>query len=344
MRTIALGTVSLMLLSACTPDAGLGTPPVNAEVHPLAGSYQVVSQFSVPAAAAAPGPLGDALGLVHGLAVNPAGALLDLAEDAGVPALGTIRSVLPDALQGELEGWMNAFLETATVGGSTPHDDLVALDALIRSVLLDWELRSELELLTPAPGRHTPKAIAFHATGEPLVIPVDATAPVAAATGVYANVSWVEGQDGPAKLSVGDHAMGVPFGRYARQALAILLEAQYGVPDVRAVLAGAVDCAAMAESVGARCVGFVCVGHETELAAVCEGGLDEAAAQVEARILALDYKAIHLQAGTATAEGVAVDPASEIATAERFAGGVWTASVDLGQGEEEASATFVAAR
>jgi hypothetical protein len=344
MRTIALGTAALLLFSACTPGADPVTPTVNPEVYPLLGRYQVVSQLSVPAAAAAPGPLGDALDLVHGLAENPASALLDLAEDAGVPALDTIRAVLPDTLEAELEGWMNAYLETATVDGSIPADEIAALDALIRSVLLEWELRSELELPSSAPGTHAPKAIAFHAAGEPVVIPVDATAPVTAATGVFASVSWVEGREGAVTLSVGDHAMGVPFGQYALQALAHLLEAQYGVPDVRDVLADAVGCAAMAESVGARCVGFICVGHEAELTALCEGGVDAAAEQLEGRILALDYKAIHFQSGTATVEGVSVDPIAAVATAERFTGGIWTASVDFGEGEEEASATFVAAR
>lgn len=317
---------------------------MNPEPRALAGTYHVVSRFEVPATAAIPGPLGDALRLVHGLSTNPAGSLLDVAEGAGVPALDTLRLVLPGSLEAELEGWMNAYLLAATVDGVPVHDEIASLDLLIRSVLLGWELRSELELPAPAAGTHAPTALAFHVLADPIVIPVDATAPVTAGTGVLATVSWPDGAGGPARVAVSDHAMGVPFGRYALAALHVVLEARYGAEDLQAALAGLVDCAGMASSVGARCLGPLCVGHEAEIEAVCVAALGGIAGQVESRILELDYDAIRFGSGAAAAEDVSVDAGAVTATASRMTGGVWAATVDLGQGAEEASATFSAAR
>jgi hypothetical protein len=310
---------------------------------PLSGTYSVVSRFEVPAAAAAPGPLGDALGLIHGMAENPARALLDTAEEAGVPALGTLRLLLPGTLEAKVEEWMNAYLLAAETDGVSPHDQIVELDELIRSVLLAWDLRSELDLPAGAPGTHTPTALVF-GTGEPIVVPVDATAAVTRASGVTGLVTWPDGIDGAPRATIGDHFMGVPFGHYALVAVEATLAARYGAADVRGALGTFVDCPGMAESVASRCIGFVCVGNEATLEAVCQGGLDALAEKIEEKVLSLNYEAIRFESGTAAAQGVVVDALSGTATAEQLTGGVWTASVDLGNEPEPADATFTAAR
>jgi hypothetical protein len=341
MRTTWTPALALVVLAACSPPA---PPTVNPDPVRLGGTYQVVSAMEVPAVAAVPGMPGDALRLVGDLAENPAGALLDLAEGADVPALGTLRLLVPDTLEAQLEAWMNASLETASVGGVAPVDELAELNALIESVLLRWQLRSELDLGDPLAGTHAPTAIAFDVVDRPVVVMVDVTAPVTAATGVEAALSWPQGPDGPARVTVGDHAMGVPFGHYALEALRTILDSRYGAPTIRAAVGQIVDCRAVAESVAARCIGFVCVGHADELEEVCSGGLDAAASQLEEKILAIDYRAIRLRSGVAIASGVALDPEGSLATVDALAAGVWTATVDLGQGEEDASATFTAVR
>jgi hypothetical protein len=85
----------------------------------------------------------------------------------------------------------------------------------------------------------------------------------------------------------------------------------------------------------------VCVGHEAELLDGCEGGVAEAATRLEARILGLDFRAIHFEHGTATAVGAARSPAQD---ATSLQDGVWTATIDLGNGAETATATFSAIR
>lgn len=330
----------LLALSACGPAAD-PSPPVNVERAPLAGTFEVASRFEVPATVAAPGPLGDALRLVHGLAEDPGTALLDLAEDAGVPAVAELRLVLPDALEAELAGWMNDHLEAATVGGVSPHARLAELDALVRSVLLRFELRSTLALPADAPGVHAPVALAFGSPAGPVTVDLEPTASVTAGVGVVGTVAWPDGRGGAAAATLGDHAMGLPFGRHALLGLELLLVQRAGAPGVRAFLADAVGCEALAASVAARCLGPLCVGRAAELRAVCEGGLDAAAARLEARILDLDFRAIRFERGTAVAEGAALVPARG---PDALRDGVWTASIDLGNGAEPAAATFNAVR
>jgi hypothetical protein len=352
MRSLALAAT--LLLAAC-PGLELVDAPVEAPLDPsadpdpvpgpaaLTGTFQVTSQLEVPATVAAPGPLGDSLRLLHQLSVNPGGALLDMADAAGVPALGTLRLVLPASVEDRLEGWMNDYLEGATVNGRSPHDEIVALDDQVRAVLLDWDLRSTLELPASAPGTHAPIALVFTAEGEPIVVPVDATAPVTAGTGVTATVSWSAG-GGAVQVAVGDHAMGIPFGHYALEALETVMQRTRGAEDLAGALDAIVDCGAMARSVADQCAGLLCVGHEAELTAICEGGVAATAARLEARILAIDYQAIHFISGTATVEGVIVDLNTWTATAASLTGGAWESTIDLGGEPEEATATFDATR
>jgi hypothetical protein len=108
--------------------------------------------------------------------------------------------------------------------------------------------------------------------------------------------------------------MGLPFGRYALQALDGILLAEYGAEDMATYLADSVDCSAMGDSVASHCISIVCVGHASDVAAICQGGLAEGARQIEDQIRGLDFKAIHFERGTATAVGATI-PSLQTATA-----------------------------
>jgi hypothetical protein len=306
----------------------------------MTGAFSVSSQFEIPATAAAPGPVSDTLGLVHSFVVDPGAAILGFADDAGVPGLGTLRSVLPDALESQLTGWMNTYIKTAGVAGVTPYDRLVWLDDTIRALLLYWGLGSRLALPAGTGGTHAPVTLVFASpSGAPYAIPLEPTAPVTAGVGVTAILSWPSGTGGPAVATISDHFMGLPFGRYVLQALDATLLAEYATPDLVAYLADAVGCSGMAAYVASQCVSIVCVGHESELYDVCAGGLAEGARQIENQITGLDFKAIHFQQGTAIATGAQVSPPQD---ATALQNGVWTATVDFGNGEQPATATFSA--
>ena len=307
---------------------------------PFTGAFSVSSQFQVHATAATPGALGGTLQLVHGLVDDPGTAILNFAEDAGVPGLSTLRSVLPDALMSRLSGWMNSYIKTASVGGVTPYDQLVWLDSTVQALLLYWGLQSRLALPVNMTGTHAPISLIFNIpSGSPLSFPLGATAPVTSGVGVAATVSWPNGTDGAAVVSISDHFMGLPFGRYALQALDAILLAQYGTPNLAAYLANAVGCSGMAQYVASQCVSIVCVGHEADLLDVCEGGLAEGGRQIENQILGLDFMAIHFENGTAIAVGAQVSRPQD---ATALQNGVWTSTVDFGNGPEPATATFFA--
>jgi hypothetical protein len=322
------------------PDGPLsGSDGVLGITAPLTGAFSVASDFQVHATAATPGALGGTLQLMHGLVEDPGTAILDFAEDAGVSELSTLRSVLPDALESKLTGWMNSYIKTAAANGVSPYDRLVWLDNTIQALLLTWVLQSRLELPLATLGTHTPVSLIFTSPAGPMSYPIDATALVTPGVGVSATVSWPGGPDGAAVATISDHFMGFPFGRYALPALDAILLAEYGVPTVGAYLSDAIGCSGMADSVGSRCVSILCVGHEDELLAICEGGLSEAEKQIEAQILGIDYKAIRFQNGTATAVGVSISRPQDATSMQN---GVWNTSVDFGNGPEPATATFSA--
>ncbi|MBA3538450.1 MAG: hypothetical protein H0T79_02375, partial [Deltaproteobacteria bacterium] len=82
-----------------------------------------------------------------------------------------------------------------------------------------------------------------------------------------------------------------------------------------------------------------CVGHQAELTAICERGVDEIVARVRAKITALRFDALHLAAGTA----LLVD-ANGDGDIEQLAQGVWTAELNAGQGLRPVPATFTGAK
>ena len=303
----------------------------------FAGALSVSSQFQVPAPAAATGRLADTLGLVHSLVDNPGAAILQFADEAGVPEAATLRAVLPDALESKLADWMNSYLKTANVNGVVPYDRLVWLDDTVRSLLLNWELRSTLALPVGEAGTHTPISLVFLSPTGP--IPLDPTDQITPGVGIIATLSWPSGPSSAAVMSISDHTMGLPFGRYALQALNGILLAEYGAENTAAYLSSSVDCSGMAASVAARCISIVCVGHTAELVAICQGGLSEGATQIENQIRGLDFKAIHFQNGTATAVGSTVSLPNN---ASSLTDGVWAATIDFGDGPQPATATFTA--
>lgn len=320
-------------------DAGLpSNDTAGAPSILLSGAFAVRSPFDISASAAAPGPVRDALNLVHAFAVDPGAAILDYADQAGVTAASALRAALPSALMSRLTGWMNTYIKSAGRNGVVPYDRLVWLDDTVRGLLLYWTLESRLALPVPAPGTHLARALVFaDPSGSPLSYPVD-PALLTPATNVVAVLAWPGGMS-PALVTISDHAFALPFGRYALPALDAILLARYGTPDVNAYLADSVGCAGLADYVASQCVSIVCVGHESDLTDLCAGGLAEGARQIEAQILGIDFKAIRFVQGMATAVGAEPENPQKTTALQN---GTWTVTVDFGSGAQPANATFSA--
>jgi len=65
-------------------------------------------------------------------------------------------------------------------------------------------------------------------------------------------------------------------------------------------LGRALGCRALAHTIASKCVLGVCVGHETQLDAMCEGGLDAIVNEVHDRIAAFRIDVFRFISRTAT--------------------------------------------
>lgn len=355
MSTPALATVlALGCAAACTtPDAlpeprtggapvgepaidRVGRPPV---VAPLAtdGSYRLDTELDVEAGALLPATAHDAMLALEGLRDHPSQTLFALADDAGVPAVGTLRDALPSTLESRLDGWIDTRIRSVTTGDGTLAQVLDGLLGIGRADVAEVRLQSRLTLAGGA-GTHRLDTVELTALDRSLAYDV---APLAGAGfELEVPVATTVRPDGvAATLALGGHGFGLPYGKLAWRAFDDLVKARYGGRDLRAVLGDQLDCAGMAASVANQCVLSLCVGHASELRAICEGGLDRAVAQLRTRVEAATVEPIALDAGAATL----VD-GDDDRTSSAIAAGTWTARLDLGQGLRPAPATFSGAR
>lgn len=304
-------------------------PPPSATAR---GAYQVRSVFDLTAAAVLPEPAYNVVETLHDFSTEPAHTLIDLAEAAGVPAVEELRAALPDALESKLEGWLDDQIEAVTIDGVPVTQVAGELAALAETALTQFAVESTLDVREgAATASHRLTKLDFTPAGLDAQLALDdlpADVGTAEATAACA--------DGA--LTLGDHRFGLPYGRYAWQAIEAKVEAQYGA-QIRPLLGAAVNCPAVADAIADKCILGVCVGHRAELVELCERGLDEVVDRAKAKMEALRFDAIRLEAGTATLAGVGQD-----GTAARLEGGVWTAQIDASQGLRPVPATFTAGR
>lgn len=346
--------VSMTLLTACAVDTdttsdGVGddetdpTPEQEEEQDPpppppLAtdGAYRVDSTLDIQAAALLPQPAYDAVETIRGLRDMPGQTLFDLAESAGVPAVEEIRDALPWALESRLYGWIDTQLASYTHGDGPIAVAIDTVLTLAETSIAELRLQSELTL-AGGTATHRLDTIVFAYEDHEVSQELAGFSTVLDLEGNPAATCTPDG--GEAELALGAHGFGIPYGELALAALDDVLTAEFGT-DLRGTLGLLVSCPALAADIADRCYWGQCVGHETELLAICEGALDYLADQIHARIAAVRFDAISLDAGTARM----LDGASADNVADELAGGVWTARIDAGMGPRSAPGTFTGAR
>jgi hypothetical protein len=318
MKRLAYPALVALATTACDSSDPLAPPP-----EKLAASYRMTSQLVVPAEAALPPPAYDLAVAVRGLRTEPGRTVFTLLEKAGVPVLADLKAALPGALEEKLEGWVG--------GAIQDHLDLARLDpviAVLDTALADIDLESVLET---TPGSHRLVSLGFASLGEGVVLPVSAldspllTRPV---------VLTAAGED----LVVLDHAYSLPIGEYAWTAIDQVVTAEHGT-GVRGLLTGSVDCAAVAAAVADKGALGLEVGHERELRELCEAGVELVADEVEAQVTGIVWEALRFQRGQAAVVDTDAD-----GVAEALTGGVWTATIDAGQGARSVPGSFAGAR
>ncbi len=313
-------------------------PPTTPAPLTTDGTYQLVSTLDVEAQALLPGTAYEAVQILEGLRDRPAQTMFDLAEAAGVPYVADLRAALPSALESRLYGWIDGYVQGVTTGDGTIAQVIDTVVGVCHADVAHVELGSTLAIaLATGDGvaTHRLDTVTLEVQGRLLSYDV---APLAA-IGAELQVPVTASVGAAGELTIGGHGFGLPYGKIAWRAIEDQVMATYG-RDLRTLLGDQVNCAAMAASVASNCVLSVCVGHATELDAICEAGLDRAVLEVRNRVEAATVEPIALDGGTATL--VDGDFSDHVASA--VDAGVWSARLDIGNGLRSAPATFTGAR
>ncbi len=296
------------------------------------GPYQVTSTIDLSVEAILPQQAELVVQTLRDFSQNPAHTLITLAGQYGVPEVAALYDALPSILTDQLESWINGEIAKIQIAGKPVTEwagDIAGLaDTALTKFALDSTLAIDAKTAT-----HTLTAIDFSPTGIlhaklPLTgLPADIltqTPDVAVAAG--------------GALTLGDQQFGLAYGEYAWQGLNAAVTLLFGA-DIRTELGNAVDCPKLAQDIANKCVLTVCVGHASELQAICEGGLDALVDTVHAQFSALRFDVFEFASGT----GTLVDDNGD-GVADRITDSVWDAQMNLGMGPRHAPATWTAER
>lgn len=300
---------------------GDSTDPTPPPPKPIAtGAYAVHSTIDLTPELVLPEPAEMVVLTLRQFSTNPADALLDLADEAGVPAVAEIRDDLPDYVEDKLEGWINGEIAKVMINGTPITQVAGSIAGLAETQLSTLELDSQLDIDA---NTHTLTHVNLPAFDAAFDLTVSQSATCSSQEGA---------------LSIGDHMYGLAYGEYIWTAMNDKMVADYGY-DLRGALGAAVSCAPLARTIANKCVWGYCVGHEAQLNEICEAGLDEAVERVHEKLTEMRFDALHFIEGTATL----VD-ANKDGVAESLASGTWDAELNAGQGLRHVPATFIGER
>jgi hypothetical protein len=333
----------VLLVSACAspaiegtadptdPPGWTGTVGTPKPRPPDKGPYAVTSTIDLTVEAILPAQAELVVADLREFSTNPAQALIDMATQAGVPALGDLYSLIPGVIKDQLNGWINDALSNIKVGGMPLTAWAGHIADLADAALTQFAVDSQLTL-SPMSATHTLTAIDFNPAGLDVVLPIPGLL-----GDILTQTPTVTIGDGGA-LALGDQNFGLNYGEYAWDALNLVVAAEFG-GDIQTELTDAVNCPNLAADVSNQCVLDVCVGHEQDLEDICSGGIDALVNVVHAKLAAMRFDVLQYATGTATL----VDDDGD-GVADRITNGVWAAKIDLGQGLRHTPATFVGSR
>jgi hypothetical protein len=312
--------------------SGLGTPANPVPQGADKGAYQVTTKVDLTVEAVLPPQAELVVQTLRDFSKNPAHTLIDLAGQEGVPAVATLYDALPSQLTDKLEGWINTEVEKVEINGvpiTTWAGDFAGVaDTAFSQFNVDSSLAIDSDSAT-----HTLTMLDFTPTG---VLNVQIPISGLASDILTQHPSIVVNEGGA--FAMGDQAFGLLFGEYAWNAVNAACKAEFG-GDIRTTLGNAVNCAAVAHTIANKCVLGVCVGHESLVNEVCEGGLDAMVNVMHDRFAQLNLEALHYASGAAQL----VDDDGD-GVADRIVNGTWDAEMNLGLGLRHTPATFTATR
>jgi hypothetical protein len=335
--------------------AGPGNPELadTSSSELLSGRYELSSRFDLTTAAVLPDAANESIRALANLKENPASTIMDLLVAANVPIVGTVLKWLPGALKTPFQNWFNEHVVKSIYQGAPVTQQLAGITDDLASIATRFEVVSLLEIprlddYGNTKVTHSLGGVAFTIADKrsffaapPVVVDVSRANAVAAnAVHIVETSPMVE--DG--RLELGDHYFGVPVGDFAIKALDKVAETKLGAPNFRAALGQMIRCDELAKDVASKCIGPACVGHESDVKAMCEAGLDAIVEVVDRGLLNLNFKAMHFTSGEAKMWDPLTTGGGKDGKVDRIDSGLWIAGLNIGQGEHSVVATFTGKR
>jgi hypothetical protein len=330
---------SLVIAGAVVLTA-TGCPPEEEGAPEVTGTFAVTSTIDIRVANVLPTTIYDKLETLRALRDDPGNLFFDLVEEAGLPLVAELRAMLPDAVEDQVGDWIT---------DAIPESVRAQIDAILAATditLGEFDLLSELTLPAADSGgraraTHRLSSLRFVVEGRSfeLAIPASSAAPFVTITEVEAVIGRGGENGADARLTLAEHSFGLHYGEFAYQLIEAHVQAKFGV-DLRTHLGDLVDCEAVAAEVAAKCILNVCVGHAEQLEELCNKGLDKAVEKLHEKLAEERFDAVVFSSG----EADLWDDVGDDGVLDLVDGGVWQASINLGQGLRPAPATFVGSR
>jgi hypothetical protein len=320
MRNLA-AVIVLVGCAAEQPPAGypadFGTP-----TNPLPSSGVYAVQSHVVMAFGTAGVDG-AIAQLQAFSLHGGTTLLAQSADT---ASGEALAALPTTLRSKLDGWIDVELDKQTLGTVTARQAIGDISMMAQTVVTEFVIESSLTI-TPTGALHSLQDLNFKPDSVDVVVPIGGLA----ADAITQKPTSEVGAGGA--LALGDEQFKLALGSHAWQGINLAVVSKYG-GDLTIVQH--LDCNAVAQSVAARCVSGSCVGHASDLLAVCQQGVTALVDQLRDGLDPIMLQTLHLARGAATL----VDDNHD-GVAEKIQG-TWDAEVDVGMGVTPMQIAFTA--
>ena len=312
-------------LVACTAEqapvgypTGLGTPE-SPLPHPE--PYIVRSRVVLPLGIA------DVTAAVAQLqAFSQHGGTALLAQNQDLPAVQALNA-LPSTLRTKLDGWIDVELDKQKLGTLTARAGVGQIAMIADNVTNNFIVESMLTL-SPTGAVHQLSDLNFEPLGMDVVVPIGGLMPDVLNQKPSATIAEA------GALALGDQKFGLAFGSHAWQAIELASgQALGGGIEIMEKL----DCNAVAQAVAARCVSSTCVGHSSDLLAVCQKGLTSMVDQLRGSLTPVVLDSLRFKSGAAKL----VDD-NQDGYADRILNGTWDTETDDGMGVKSSQVAFSA--
>jgi hypothetical protein len=330
MRIAILTSLLAIGCGASGFDGNGGGGPVGTPENPVPaddGPYAVRNTVDFTAEAILPPQLALVVSTMRAFEDNPASALISIADEAGVPAVEALYGAIPGVIKDRIEGFINDEIAKLKIAGKplTEYAGMVA--DLAETALTQFAVDSELDM-KGSTSTHRLTALDLTPAGLDVRIPIGGLAGDILTQ--HPSVDVAEG----GFVTFGEQHFGLNYGEYAWQGIEAASTAVFG-QGVRDTLGKAMNCPALAATIADKCVLNVCVGHETEIRAICNGGLDAIVGLVKDRMTSQRLEALHFASGGARL----VDEDGD-GIGDKIVEGTWDAELNIGLGLRHAPATF----